>query len=128
MASASPMHLYTREGDMRRELIGAGSFATCAILSTSLLTDLAPQVGLDAMGALVKHEIGHLLMEKEGHCTDDKCVMQANNQSLERFLELSSRKLKFCRSCQVAICHSISLLEDGCLGKINSDICSHLVD
>jgi hypothetical protein len=107
--------LFTQEGDMRRELIGAGLFGSAAFISTNLLSALSPGMRNKAIETAALHEIGHAVMDKDGHCDSEKCVMHASEKSLERFLDMAAKELGFCRSCQSAIGKGILILESGAL-------------
>jgi len=114
--------LFSREGIKKRELLGAGLFASCAFLSTrSIITPQgyrhSPLSRDKIIEALAKHEMGHVLMDRDGHCQNDGCIMRSNSKSIERFLDMVAKNLGFCNPCQVAISKGILMLESGAIWR-----------
>lgn len=102
---------------MKRELIGAGLFGSCAFISTKIIGSFPPESRGRAIEAAAKHEIGHTLIDIDGHCPDGRCIMQANDGSIERFLEIARLGLDFCGPCTLAIGRGVRILEDGAITR-----------
>jgi hypothetical protein len=118
----TPLRLFTRENGSRRELMGTGRFNTCAFVSTSITDNyLAAQKSLPPkeriIELLARHEMGHLLMDRTGHCEDDSCIMRANKKDERRFLDTVARGLDFCKECQAALSRGISMIRYGTAGQ-----------
>ncbi|MDD5340668.1 MAG: hypothetical protein PHV13_05490 [Candidatus ainarchaeum sp.] len=96
-------------------LIGAGG-----VLSVQRMLETKGELGEKAISAAVRHELGHVFLKGEkgrdhgsSHCTDEKCIMQANENYadfLRRFVEPA---LDFCRGCQGRIGAAVSRIRYG---------------
>ncbi len=110
--------LFTMEGNKKMELMGSGLFASCAFLSTATIDNGLPRrAGLPSREKLIeyvaKHEMGHVLMDRSGHCEEDSCVMRANKNGLDSIVEMTVRGLGFCRSCETRISKGVRMIQEG---------------
>ncbi len=82
--------------------LGVSRPGAAGVVSAWMMMKTGGDLGGKAISAAVRHELGHIFGITP-HCTDEKCIMQANHDYadfIERFVKLG---LDFCRECQAKI-------------------------
>lgn len=82
--------------------VGLSMPNAAAIVSIHSIRELKGDDATDAVVAAVRHELGHVF-GLSGHCANESCIMQENENFLDFVQRFVKPKLDFCRDCQGAL-------------------------
>jgi hypothetical protein len=102
--------------------VGLSVFGAGGLVSVQRMLETKGELGERAISAAVRHELGHVFLKggedrdhkgRDSHCTDETCIMQANENYadfIERFVKPG---LDFCRHCQGRIGAAVNRIRHG---------------
>ena len=105
----TPAPLFRMENGVKEPRIGLSRHLQGALVSISSFMDFEYSTSQKAIELAVAHELGHIFMEKRGHCADEKCLMQENRNCMDFLDRFVKPGLDFCRKCLYDIKTGVSM-------------------
>ncbi|MEW6723275.1 MAG: hypothetical protein AB1324_08480 [Candidatus Micrarchaeota archaeon] len=99
--------------DEKSRRLGLSLFGHGALVSLFMIRELGEGVRESAITLAIKHEVGHVFINRKGHCGNAGCLMQENENSRDFVERFVLPALDFCRECREEIGKGIAMLEAG---------------